>query len=156
MNVRSLLMVGGLGSVFGGVSAVLLLPFAVGQRLNRPGSAGECWVSVATAGLLVVFSTNDPVFLSSCGLLILADLARQQPMVPPESLVAFSLLIGASIHPSDLGSLEAVPLVMVLAGFASKGWPFATRARTICTGILVGLSWGLLVAEVWVHFLPLG
>ena len=123
MNVRSLLMVGGLGSVFGGVSAVLLLPFAVGQRLNRSGSAGECWVSVATAGLLVVFSTNDPVFLSSCGLLILADLARQQPTVPPESLVAFSLLIGASIHPSDLGSLEAVPLVMVLAGFASKGGP---------------------------------
>ena len=100
--------------------------------------------------------TNDPVFLSSCGLLILADLARQQPMVPPESLVAFSLLIGASIHPSDLGPLEAVPLVMVLAGFASKGWPFATPARTFCTRILVGLSWGLLVAEVWVHFLPLG
>lgn len=156
MNARGLLLAGGLGSVLGGVSAVFLLPFAVGQRLNRSGSAGECWVSVVAAGLLVVLSTNDPVLLSSCGLLILADLARQQPMVPPESLVAFSLLIGAFIHPSDLGSLEAVPLVMVLAGMASKGSPFATPARTICSGILVGFSWGLLIAEVWVHFLPLG
>ena len=81
MNVRSLLLAGGLGSVFGGVTAVLLLPFAVGQRLKVSGSAGECWVSVAATGFLVVFSTNDPVFLSSCGLLILADLSRQQPMV---------------------------------------------------------------------------
>ena len=156
MNDRSLLLAGGLGSVLGGVSAVFLLPFAVIQRLNRSGSAGECWVSVAAAGLLVVFSNNDPLIFSCCGLLILADLARQQPIVPPESLVALFLFIGSCFVPLEMGSLETVPLVMLLAGIASKACPFATPDRTICAGVLVGFSWGLLIADVWVHFSSLG
>ena len=156
MNIRTLLLAGGLGSVFGGVFAVVLLPFAVVQRLHGSKGSGGFWVPVVAASLLVVFSNNDPVLISGCGLLLAADLARQQPIVPPESLVAFSLLMGAYFDPSDMASLEAVPLVLLLAGIASLRCSFATPGCTIGGGVLMGLSWGLLIAEVWVHFFTLG
>ena len=96
------------------------------------------------------------MLLSSCGLLLAADLARQQPDVPPESLVAAAMLMTAWFAPSELPSLEAVTMVMLLAGMASSGSPFATSSRSVWAGILLGLSCGLLIAELWVHFFPLG
>ena len=156
MSIGGLLLAACLGVVFGSTSAVVLLPFVVVQRLNQPDAAGAWWGPVLVAGLLVVFGGEDPVFLSSCGLLMAADLARQQPAVPPESLVAGAMLMTAWSAPAELSSLEAVTWVMLLAGLAGSSSPFATSARSVWAGVLLGLSCGLLIAELWVHFFPLG
>ena len=66
------------------------------------------------------------------------------------------MLMAAWLTPSDMESLEAVPMVMLLAAIAASGIPFATSARSIWAGLLLGLSCGLLIAEVWVHFSALG
>ena len=155
MSVGGLLLAFGLGVSFGGGSAIVLLPFVVLRRLNQSERVGEWWGPVVVASLLIVSGGNDPVLLSSLGLLMAADLARQQPVVPPESLVACSMLMAAWLTPSDMESLEAVPMVMILAGIASSWFPFATSARSIWAGVLLGLSCGLLIAELWVHFSPL-
>ena len=156
MSIGGLLISGFLGVVFGSTSAVVLLPFVVVRRLNQPEVAGSWWAPVLVAGLLVVSGGEDPVLLSSCGLLMAADLARQQPAVPPESLVAGAMLMTAWLAPAELSSLEAVSLVMLLAGLAASSSPFATSARSVWAGVLLGLSFGLLIAELWVHFFPLG
>ncbi len=156
MSIGGLLLAVGLGAVFGSSSAIVLLPFAVVRRLNQPELAGTWWVPVLVAGVLVVSGGEDPVLLSSCGLLLAADLAYQQPVVPPESLVAGAMLMAGCFSSSGLSSLEAVPMVMILAGMAAVSSPFATSARSIWAGLLLGLSCGLLIAEVWVHFFPLG
>ena len=156
MSIGGLLLVAGLGAAFGSPSAVVLMPFVVVRRLNQPEVAGSWWAPVLVAGLLVVYGGEDPVLLSSCGLLLAADLARQQPAVPPESLVAGAMLMTAWFAPAELSSLEAVTLVMLLAGLAASSSPFATSARSVWAGILLGLSCGLLIAELWVHFFPLG
>ena len=156
MSIGGLLLAAGLGAAFGSPSAVVLMPIVVVRRLNQPEVAGSWWAPVVVAGLLVVSGGEDPVLLSSCGLLLAADLARQQPAVPPESLVAGAILMTAWFAPAELSSLEAVTLVMLLAGLAASGSPFATSARSVWAGILLGLSCGLLIAELWVHFFPLG
>ena len=156
MSIGSLLLAAGLGAAFGSPSAVVLMPFVVVRRLNQPEVAGSWWAPVLVAGLLVVSGGEDPVLLSSCGLLLAAELARQQPAVPPESLVAGAMLMTAWFAPAELSSLEAVTLVMLLTGLASSSSPFATSARSVWAGILLGLSCGLLIAELWVHFFPLG
>ncbi|MEC7385231.1 MAG: hypothetical protein VYB14_03515, partial [Planctomycetota bacterium] len=137
-------------------SAVVLLPFVVVRRLNQPEVSGSWWAPVLVAGLLVVSGGEDPVLLSSCGLLMAADLARQQPAVPPESLVAGAMLMTAWLAPAELSSLEALTMVMLLAGMAASSSPFATSARSVWSGVLLGLSCGLVIAELWVHFFPLG
>ena len=156
MSIGGLLLAACLCVVFGSTSAVVLLPFVVVRRLSQPEVAGSWWAPVLVAGLLVVFGGEDPVLLSSCGLLLAADLARQQPTVPPESLVAGAMLMTAWFAPAELSSLEAVTMVMLLAGLAASSSPFATSARSVWAGILLGLSCGLLIAELWVHFFPLG
>ena len=156
MSIGGLLLAAGLGAAFGSPSAVVLLPFVVVRRLNQPEVAGSWWAPALVAGLLVVFGREDPVLLSSCGLLMAADLARQQPAVPPESLVAGAMLMTAWFAPAELSSLEAVTLVMLLAGMAASSSSFATSARSVWAGVLLGLSCGLLIAELWVHFFPLG
>ena len=152
MSIGGLLLAAGFGVAFGSTSAVVLLPFVVVRRLNQPEAAGAWWGPVLVAGFLVVSGGEDPVLLSSCGLLLAADLARQQPAVPPESLVGVAMLMTAWFAPSELSSLEAVTMVMLLAGMASSRSPFATSARSILAGVLLGLSCGLLIAELWVHF----
>ena len=156
MSIGGLLLALGLGAAFGGRAAIVLLPFVVLRRLNQSERVGAWWVPVVVASLLIVSGGNDPVLLSSFGLLMAADLARQQPVVPPESLVGCSMLSAAWLNPSDMDSLEAVPMVMLLAGFAASGFPFATSSRSIWAGLLLGLSCGLLIAELWLHFSPLG
>ena len=156
MSIGGLLLAVGLGVGFGSSSAIVLLPFVVVRRLNRPRLAGAWWVPILVASLIVVSGGEDPVLLSSCGLLLAADLARQQPVIPPESSVAGAMLMAAWLGSSGLTTLEAVPMVMLLAGIAALNSPFATSARSIWSGLLLGLSCGLLIAEVWVHFFPLG
>jgi len=156
VSIGGLLLAAGLGAAFGSPSAVVLMPFVVARRLSQPEVAGSWWAAVLVAGLLVVSGGEDPVLLSSCGLLLAADLARQQPTVPPESLVAGAMLMTAWFAPAELASLEAVTMVMLLAGLAASSSPFATSARSVWAGILLGLSCGLLIAELWVHFFPLG
>ena len=156
MSIRGLLLAAALGAAFGSTSAVVLLPFVVVRRLNQPEAIGSWWVPVMVAGFLVVSGGGDPVLLSSCGLLMAADLARQQPAVPPESLVAGAMLMTAWFAPAELSSLEAVTMVMLLAGLAASNSPFATSARSVWAGVLLGLSCGLLIAELWVHFFLLG
>ena len=156
MSIRGLLLASGLGVVFGSTSAVVLLPFVVVRRLSQPEVAGSWWAPVLVVGFLVASGGEDPVLLSSCGLLLAADLARQQPGIPPESLVAGAMLVTAWLAPAELSSLEAVTMVMLLAGMAASCSPFATSARSVWSSVLLGLSWGLLIAELWVHFFPLG
>ena len=156
MSIGGLLLAAGLGAAFGSASATVLLPFVVVRRLNQPEAAGSWWAPVLVASFLVVSGGDDQVLLSSCGLLLAADLARQQPAVPPESLVSGAMLMTAWFAPSELFSLEAVTLVMLLAGLASTSSPFATSARSVWAGVLLGLSCGLLIADLWVHFFPLG
>lgn len=156
MSIWGLLLAVGLGIALGSTSAVLLLPVVVVQRMNHPEVAGSWWGPVLVAGFLVVSGGEDPVLLSSCGLMLAADLARQQPAVPPESLVAGAMLMTAWFAPAELSSLEAVTMVMLLAGMASSRSPFATSARSVWAGVLLGLSCGLLIAELWVHFYTLG
>ena len=156
MSIVGLLLAAGLGAVLGSSSAVVLLPFVVVRRLSQPEAAGSWWAPVLVAGFLVVSGGEDSVLLSSCGLLLAADLARQQPAIPPESLVAGTMLMSAWFAPAGLSSLGAVTMVMLLAGLAASSAPFATSARSIWSGILLGLSCGLLIAELWVHFFPLG
>ena len=105
MSIGGLLLAAGLGAAFGSPSAVVLMPFVVVRRLNQPEVAGSWWAPVLVAGLLVVSGGEDPVLLSSCGLLLAADLARQQPAVPPESLVAGAMLMTAWFAPAELASL---------------------------------------------------
>ena len=156
MSIWGLLLAAGLGIALGSTSAVLLLPVVVVQRMNQTEVAGSWWGPVLVAGFLVVSGGNDPVLLSSCGLMLAADLARQQPAVPPESLVAGARLMTAWFAPAELSSLEAVTMVMLLAGITSSRSPFATSARSVWAGVLLGLSCGLLIAELWVHFYTLG
>ena len=156
MSIGGLLLAAGLSVAFGSTSAVVLLPFVVVRRLSQADVAGSWWAPVLVAGFLVVSGGDDPVLLSSCGLLLAADLARQQPDVPPESLVAAAMLMTAWFAPSELPSLEAVTMVMLLAGMSASSSPFATSARSVWGGVLLGLSCGLLIAELWVHFFPLG
>ena len=156
MSIGGLLLAAGLGAAFGSPSAVVLMPIVVVRRLNQPEVAWSWWAPVVVAGLLVVSGGEDPVLLSGCGLLLAANLARQQPAIPPESLVAGAMFMTAWFAPSELSSLEAVTLVMLLAGLAASSSPFATSARSVWAGILLGLSCGLLIAELWVHFFPLG
>ena len=156
MSIGGLLLAAGLSVAFGSTSAVVLLPFVVVRRLSQPDRAGSWWAPVLVAGFLVVSGGDDPVLLSSCGLLLAADLARQQPDVPPESLVAAAMLMTAWLAPSELPSLEAVTMVMLLAGMSASSSPFATSVRSVWGGVLLGLSCGLLIAELWVHFFPLG
>ena len=144
MSIGGLLLAAGLGAAFGSPSAVVLMPFVVVRRLNQPEVAGSWWVPVLVAGLLVVSGGGDPVLLSSCGLLLAADLARQQPAVPPESLVAGAMLMTAWFAPVEFSSLEAVTLVMLLAGLAASTSPFATSARSVWAGVLLGLSLSLI------------
>ncbi len=156
VNISGLLLSAGLGAAFGSVAPIVLMPFVVVRRTNRREFAGAWWASVLVTALLVVSGGEDLVLLSSCGLLLAADLARQQPMVPPESFVASAMLMAAWFAPSEMSSLDAVPMVLILAGLASLWTPFATPARSIWAGVLLGLSCGLVIAELWVHFLPLG
>ena len=156
MTIGGLLLAAGLSVAIGSTSAVVLLPFVVVRRLSQADVVGSWWAPVLVAGFLVVSGGDDPVILSSCGLLLAADLARQQPDVPPESLVAAAMLMTAWFAPSELPSLEAVTMVMLLAGMSASSSPFATSARSVWGGVLLGLSCGLLIAELWVHFFPLG
>ena len=156
MSIVGLLLAAGLGAVLGSSSAVVLLPFVVVRRLIQPEAAGSWWAPLLVAGFLVVSGGEDSVLLSSCGLLLAADLARQQPAIPPESLVAGTMLMSAWFAPAELSSLEAVTMVMLLAGLAASSSSFATSARSIWSGILLGLSCGILIADLWVHFFPLG
>ena len=156
MSIGGLLLAAGLGVVFGSNSAVVMLPFVVVRRLSQPEVAGSWWAPVLVAGFLVASGGEDPVLLSSCGLLLAADLARQQPAIPPESLVAGAMLMTAWLAPAELSSLEALTMVMLLAGMAASSSPFATSARSVWSGVLLGLSCGLVIAELWVHFFPLG
>ena len=156
MTIGGLLLAAGLSVAIGSTSAVVLLPFVVVRRLSQADVVGSWWAPVLVAGFLVVSGGDDPVILSSCGLLLAADLARQQPDVPPESLVAAAMLMTAWLAPSELPSLEAVTMVMLLAGMSASSSPFATSARSVWGGVLLGLSCGLLIAELWVHFFPLG
>ena len=72
------------------------------------------------------------------------------------------ILSAAALLPFPVlwGLVEAEKLpahvLWFLAGMSASSSPFATSARSIWSGVLLGLSCGLLIAELWVHFFPLG
>ena len=155
MKPASLLLAGLLGSVLGAdFGALILLPIALLLRLKQI-SMFHSWACSALCLLIMnIGGGQDPVLLSACSLLFLADLARQQPCIPPEALVAFGVLVGLWMDPVQLSSMEAVLLLMVLGSMTPALLLEMPFIRSFWPGVLIGGSLGLLVAEVWLRFFP--
>ena len=142
-----------LGSSLAGFA---LLPFALFRRLMHPSSHEVWWPPAMVVGVLVVAGGEDPVVLASCGLLLAADLARQQPHIPPESLVALAMVMGGAVHPGAFDATEVIPLLMALGGLGATKGSFPPPIGSIWAGLILGLGFGLLLAQLWVSFPTLG
>ena len=153
MSPASLLFAGGVGFVLGAdLAALILLPIALLQRLNQI-SMFHSWACSALCLLIMnIGGGQDPVLLSACSLVFVADLARQQPCIPPEALVVFGVLVGLWMDPVHLSSVEAAFLLMVLGSMTPALLLEMPFIRSFWPGALIGGSLGLLVAEVWLRF----
>ncbi len=157
MKVWQLLLAGAGGLTLGAALAgFVMLPFALLQRLMSTSGPGEWGPSVVAVGVLVISGGSDPVVLACCGLIVAADLARQQPQAPPESLVALAMVMGGLVHPDAAEASELIPLLMALGGLGAAKGAFPPPFRSIWAGVILGLAFGLLLAELWLSFPPLG
>ena len=157
MTPWPLLLAGAAGLMLGPTLAGFVsLPFALSWRLMYPSFPGSWWPPAVVVGVLVISGGEDRVVLASCGLLLAADLARQQPQIPPESLVAFAMVIGGAVHPGAFAASESIPLLMALGGLGAARVSFPPPIRSIWAGVIVGLAFGLLLAQLWLSFPTLG
>ena len=157
MTPWPVLLAGSAGLMFGPTLAgVVSLPFALFWRLMHPSFPGAWWSPAVVVGVLVISGGEDRVVLASCGLLLAADLARQQPQIPPESLVAFAMVIGGAVHPGAFDASQSIPLLMALGGLGAARVSFPPPIRSIWAGVIVGLAFGLLLAQLWLSFPTLG
>ena len=147
------MLAGGLGSVLGAdLAAMILLPMTLLLRLNHIPTFHSWACSPLCLLIMIIGGGQDPVLLSACSLLFVADLTRQQPCIPPEALVVFGVLVGLWMDPVQLASVEAVLLLMVRGAITPALLLEIPFIRSFWPGALIGGSLGLLVAEVWLVF----